>query len=76
MVLYQNFFISLWNNYNLKKNKMTQEIQNKVREYVLLKYKQTFTPDSTMIIKEYDNFFTVAGHETSSPLILGKGIIE
>ena len=55
---------------------MTQEIQNKVREYVLSKYRQTFTPDSTMIIKEYDNFFTVAGHKTSSPLILGKGIIE
>jgi len=55
---------------------MTQEIQNKVREYVLSKYKQTFTPDSTIIIKESDNFFTVSSHETSSPLILGKGIIE
>ena len=55
---------------------MTQEIQNKVKEYVLSKYKQTFTPDSTIIIKESDNFFTVASHETSSPLILGKGIIE
>jgi hypothetical protein len=55
---------------------MTQEIQNKVREYVLSKYRQTFTPESTMIIKEHDNFFTVAGHETASPLILGKGIVE
>jgi hypothetical protein len=55
---------------------MTQEIQNKVREYVLSKYKQTFTPDSTMIIKEHDNFFTVASHETSSPIILGKKILE
>ena len=55
---------------------MAPEVQNKVREYVLSKYRQTFTPDSTMIIKEYDNFFTVASHETSSPIILGKGIIE
>ena len=33
---------------------MTQEVQNKVREYVLARYRQTFTPDSTMIIKEHD----------------------
>jgi len=62
--------------YNLKKNKMTQEVQNKVREYVLARYKQTFTPESTMIINEYDSHFTVANHKTSSPLILGKGIVE
>lgn len=55
---------------------MTQEVQNKVREYVLSKYRQTFTPDSTMIIKEHDNFFTVANHKTASPIILGKGIVE
>jgi hypothetical protein len=55
---------------------MTQEVQNKVREYVLARYKQTFTPDSTMIIKEYDSHFTVANHKTSSPLILGKKILE
>lgn len=55
---------------------MTQEVQNKVREYVLSHYKQTFTQDSTMIIKEHDNFFTVARHKTSSPIILGKRIVE
>lgn len=55
---------------------MTQEVQNKVREYVLSKYKHTFTPNSTMIIKEYDSHFTVANHKTSSPIILGKGIVE
>jgi hypothetical protein len=55
---------------------MTQEVQNKVREYVLTRYKQTFTPNSTMIIKEYDSHFTVANHKTSSPLILGKKILE
>ena len=55
---------------------MVQEVQNKVREYVLSKYRQTFTPDSTMIIKEYDSFFTVANHKTASPLILGKKILE
>ena len=55
---------------------MVQEVQNKVREYVLSKYRQTFTPDSTMIIKEHDNFFTVAKHKTASPLILGKKILE
>ena len=55
---------------------MVQEVQNKVREYVLSKYRQTFNPDSTMIIKEYDSFFTVASHKTSSPIILGKKILE
>jgi len=55
---------------------MTQEVQNKVREYVLARYRQTFTPESTMIIKEHDNFFTVANHKTASPIILGKGIVE
>ena len=55
---------------------MTQEVQNKVREYVLARYKQTFTPDSTIIIKEFDSHFTVANHKTSSPLILGKKILE
>jgi hypothetical protein len=55
---------------------MTQEVQNKVREYVLSKYGQTFKTDSTMIIKEYDSHFTVAKHETASPLILGKKILE
>jgi hypothetical protein len=29
-----------------------------------------------MIIKEHDNFFTVANHKTASPLILGKKILE
>jgi hypothetical protein len=55
---------------------MTQEVQNKVREYALNRYKQTFTQDSTMIIKEYDTHFTVAKNKTASPIILGKSIVE
>jgi hypothetical protein len=55
---------------------MTQEVQNKVREYVLARYRHTFTQDSTMIIKEHDTHFTVAKNKTASPIILGKTIVE
>jgi hypothetical protein len=54
---------------------MTQEVQNKVREYVLSRYKHTFNQDSTMIIKEHDTHFTVAKNKTASPIILGKTIV-
>jgi hypothetical protein len=55
---------------------MTQEVEKKVREYVLLHYRQTFTADSTMIIKEHDTHFTVSKNPTASPIILGKKILE
>ena len=55
---------------------MTIETESRVREYVLNNYKRMFTPESTMIIKEYDSFFAVLKHQTGSPLILGKDILN
>jgi hypothetical protein len=53
-----------------------QEIHDKVREYVLANYKSTFKPEDNIIVKEKENHFQVLKNPTSSPLILGKGIIE
>lgn len=55
---------------------MTRETEEKVRQYVLNHYKRMFTPESTMIIKEYDSFFTINKGQTDSPLILGKDILN
>lgn len=55
---------------------MTQEVENKVRDYVLSHYKQTFTPDTPMFIKEHETHFTVSKNQTASPIILGKKILE
>ena len=53
---------------------MSEETKQLVTEYVYKNYK-TYT-DKQLIIRELDNCFHVLKHEDSSPLILGKKIIN
>lgn len=55
---------------------MTRKIYEKVEEYVRKKYFLMFKKEDTLIIDEYESHFTVKKHETSSPLILGKEILD
>jgi hypothetical protein len=60
----------------LKTYTMTRKIYEKVEEYVRKKYFLMFKKEDTLIIDEYESHFTVKKHETSSPLILGKEILD
>ncbi len=53
---------------------MEDNIKQQITEYVYKNYK-TYK-DKQLIIKELDNCFHISIHEDSSPLILGKGIIN
>jgi hypothetical protein len=54
---------------------MTKETYDKVEQYVKANYRLSYGKDDTLIIQEFDSYFTVRKHETSSPMILGKDII-
>ena len=53
---------------------MSEETKQQITEYVYKNYKSY--KDKQLIIKELDNCFHVLTHEDSSPLILGKSIIN
>ena len=53
---------------------MNEEIKQQVTEYVYKNYK--LYKNKQLIIKEFDNCFHVLIHKDSSPLILGKKIIN
>ena len=53
---------------------MNEETIKKITEYVYKNYKSY--KNKQLIIKEFDNCFHVLIHEDSSPLILGKKIIN
>ena len=53
---------------------MEDNIKQQITEYVYKNYK-TYK-DKQLIIKELDNCFHILIHEDSSPLILGKGIVN
>ena len=44
-----------------------------VKEYVYSKYKNL--KDKTLLIVEYDSFYTIRVNPDESPLILSKGIV-
>ena len=54
---------------------MEEETIEKVKAYVLKHYAKMFGKEQP-IIKEFDNHFQISKLEDSSPLILGKGIIN
>ena len=53
---------------------MNENIIKQVTEYVYKNYKPY--KDKQLIIKEYDNCFHILLHIDSSPLILGKTILN
>jgi hypothetical protein len=53
---------------------MDISIKQKVEEYVKKHYRGY--AEKNLIIKEADNCFYIYQHETGSPLILGKSIID
>ena len=53
---------------------MNEETIKQITEYVYKNYK--FYKDKQLIIKEYDNCFHILLHIDSSPLILGKTILN
>ena len=53
---------------------MEDNIKQQITEYVYKNYKSY--KDKQLIIKELDNCFHILIHEDSSPLILGKKIIN
>ena len=53
---------------------MNEETIKKITEYVYKNYKSY--KNKQLIIKEFNNCFHVLIHEDSSPLILGKKIIN
>ena len=53
---------------------MNEEITKQITEYVYKNYK--LYKNKQLINKEFDNYFHVLIHEDSSPLILGKKIIN
>jgi len=53
---------------------MEDNIKQQITEYVYKNYKSY--KDKQLIIKELDNCFHILTHEDSSPLILGKSIIN
>ena len=53
---------------------MSEEIKNQITEYVYKNYK--LYKNKQLIIREYDKCFHVLAHKDSSPLILGKGIVN
>ena len=58
-----------------KNKKMEEETKQLVLAYVAKHYDKMFGK-STPIIKEFDNHFQISKMEDSSPLILGKEIIN
>ena len=53
---------------------MDENIRKQIIEYVYKNYKSY--KDKQLIIKEYDNCFHILIHIDSSPLILGKTILN
>ena len=54
---------------------MEEETKQLVIEYVDKNYAKMFKNEK-LIIKEFDNHFQISDNEDSSPLILGKNIIN
>jgi len=54
---------------------MEEETKELVTAYVMKHYAKMFGTEQP-IIKEFDNHFQISKLEDSSPLILGKGIIN
>ena len=61
----------------MKKEEIVIEgsVREKVEAYARENYKKMFG-DKALIIKEYDNLFTITTNQDASPLILGKGILS
>tara|TARA_R110000803_G_C11771677_1_gene295369 strand:- start:257 stop:427 length:171 start_codon:yes stop_codon:yes gene_type:complete len=55
---------------------MEDETKELVTAYVLKHYAKMFGGTIKPIVKEFDNHFQISKMEDSSPLILGKGIIN
>ena len=53
---------------------MSEEIKQQITEYVYKNYKNY--KNNQLIIREHNNCFHILKHEDSSPLILGKSIIN
>ena len=53
---------------------MNEETIKKITEYVYKNYK--LYKDKELIIREYNTCFHILKHKDSSPLILGKGIVN
>ena len=53
---------------------MSEETKQQITEYVYKNYKEY--KKKQLIIRELDNCFHILKHEDSSPLILGKSIIN
>jgi len=53
---------------------MTDKIIQQITEYVYKNYRSY--KDKQLIIREKENCFHIVLHEDSSPLILGKGILN
>jgi len=53
---------------------MSEETKHQITEYVYKNYKSY--KDKQLIIRELNNCFHILKHEDSSPLILGKSIIN
>jgi|TARA_B110000285_G_scaffold59060_1_gene67732 hypothetical protein len=54
---------------------MEEETKQLVTAYVYKHYSKMFN-NELLIIKEFDNHFQISKNEDSSPLILGKNIIN
>lgn len=54
---------------------MDKTTEQKVTDYVYKNYSKSFS-GKTLIIEEQDNHFRVRSHKDSSPLILGKSILN
>lgn len=55
---------------------MEEKTEEKVRAYIEKNYPKLFGKDSKPIIKEFANHYQISKMEDSSPLILGKNIIN
>ena len=55
---------------------MKENTEEKVRLYVEKNYPKLFNKGDKPIIKEFDNHYQISKMEDSSPLILGKNIIN
>ena len=55
---------------------MEEKKEEKVRLYVEKNYPKLFSKSTKLIIKEFGNHYQISRMEDSSPLILGKTIIN
>jgi hypothetical protein len=55
---------------------MSQEVYNQVKNYVVPNYKLDPKDEDNLIIKDKESHLQTQKNPTSSPLILGKTILE